>query len=74
MKTTFSNHLYDMCYPPGIEYHWWTLARNRLLANILRSESGGTGVFIKVGGGNVVVVKSLKDRGFSVHGVELADA
>ena len=28
MKTTFSDHLYDMCYPPGIEHHWWTLARN----------------------------------------------
>jgi hypothetical protein len=63
MKTTFSDHLYDMCYPPGIEYHWWTLARNRLLANILRSESGGTGVFLEVGCGKGVVVKSLKDSG-----------
>jgi hypothetical protein len=73
MKTTFSNHLYDMCYPSGIEHHWWTLARNRLLANILRSESGGTGVFLEVGCGKGVVVKSLKDRGFNIHGVELAN-
>jgi hypothetical protein len=73
MKTTFSDHLYDMCYPPGIEYHWWTLARNRLLANILRSESGGTGVFLEVGCGKGVVVKSLKDCGFNIHGVELAN-
>ena len=73
MNTTFSDHLYDMCYPPGIEHHWWTLARNRLLANILRSESSGTGIFLEVGCGKGVVVKSLKDRGFNIHGVELAD-
>ena len=44
-----------------------------LLAKILRSESGDTGVFLEVGCGKGVVVKSLKDCGFNIHGVELAN-
>jgi hypothetical protein len=71
--TTFSSHLYDMCYPPGIEHHWWTLARNSLLANILSKESGNASAFLEVGCGKGLVVKSLNDSGFNVHGVELAD-
>ena len=73
MKTTFSEHQYDARYPTGIEYHWWTLARNLLLAKILRREFGDTGVFLEVGCGKGVVVKSLKDCGFNIRGVELAD-
>lgn len=73
MKTTFSDHQYDLAYPLGIEYHWWTLARNRLLANILKREAGDAGVFLEVGCGRGVVVKSLRDRGFNIYGVELAD-
>ena len=73
MNTTFSDHQYDMCYPPGVEYHWWTMARNKLLAKILKQESGDHSVFLEVGCGRGVVVKSLRDRGFDIHGVELAD-
>lgn len=72
MTTTFSDLQYDLCYPPGVEYHWWTMARNRLLARILERESG-TSVFLEVGCGRGLVVKSLRDYGFNVHGVELAD-
>ena len=74
MKTAFSDHQYDIFYPPGIEYHWWNLARNRLLENILRRESRNTDCLLEVGCGRGVVVKNLKDRGFNIHGVELADA
>jgi Methyltransferase domain len=73
MTTTFSEQQYEMCYPPGIESHWWTLARNQLLTNILRREAGGTGVFLEVGCGKGVVVKTLSDVGFNIRGVELAD-
>ena len=73
MKTTFSDIQYELCYPHGIEDHWWTLARNWLLASILRRESGDTSAFLEVGCGKGVVVKSLKDCGFNIHGVELAD-
>ncbi len=73
MNTIFSDHQYELCYPSGVEYHWWTLARNRLVASILWREAGGTDVFLEVGCGKGVVVKSLKECGFNIHGVELAD-
>jgi hypothetical protein len=73
MKTTFSDHQYELCYPSGVEYHWWTLARNWLIASILRRDASSTGVYLEVGCGKGVVVKSLKDCGFNIHGVELAD-
>ena len=73
MNTSFSDHQYDLYYPPGIEYHWWTLARNRLLANILRRESSDTSAFLEVGCGKGVVVKSLQECGFLIYGVELAE-
>jgi 2-polyprenyl-3-methyl-5-hydroxy-6-metoxy-1,4-benzoquinol methylase len=40
---------------------------------LLKTESDTAGVFLEVGCGRGVVVKSLKDSGFDVHGVELAD-
>ena len=73
MKTTFTELQYELFYPPGIESHWWTLARNWLLARILRREAGDDSAFLEVGCGKGVVVKSLKDYGFNIHGVELAD-
>jgi hypothetical protein len=72
MQTTFSEQQYEMFYPPGIENHWWTVARNRLLAKILRRESGGNDEFLEVGCGRGLVVKGLKDYGFNIRGVELA--
>jgi len=73
MKTTFSAHQYDMFYPPGIEHHWWTLARNRQLEKLLRQEFGDADMLLEVGCGKGVVVKSLRDAGFNIYGVELAD-
>lgn len=73
MKTTFSDTQYDMCYPLGIEHHWWTIARNRLLANILTRESSDSSIYLEVGCGRGVVVKSLRGSGFNIYGVELAD-
>jgi hypothetical protein len=75
MTTTFSDQQYDMCYPPGIEHHWWTTARNRLLADILQYATGDTDkdTFLEVGCGRGLVVKGLRDRGLNIYGVELAD-
>lgn len=73
VNTTFSEHQYDMRYPPGIEHHWWTHARNQLLAKLLLRESGSTDSLLEVGCGRGVVVKSLKACGFNIHGVELAE-
>jgi Methyltransferase domain len=73
MTTTFSEHQYDMRYPKGIEHHWWTHARNQLLVKLLLRESGSTNFLLEVGCGRGVVVKSLKESGFNIHGVELAE-
>lgn len=73
MNTTFSDHQYEMCYPPGIEHYWWNIARNRLLAEILKRESDKSSVYLEVGCGKGVVVKGLRDHGFNIFGVELAD-
>lgn len=73
MSTTFSDQQYDMAYPPGVEHHWWTTARNKLLADILEQESDGDSALLEVGCGRGVVVKSLRNYGFNMRGVELAD-
>jgi hypothetical protein len=73
METAFSDQQYDLFYPPGIEHHWWTLARNRLLAGILRREAGDACSLLEVGCGRGVVVQGLKELGFDIQGVELAD-
>lgn len=73
METTFSDQQYDLYYPPGIERHWWNLARNRLLAGILEKDVKKPGVMLEVGCGRGVVVKDLDERGFEIRGVELAE-
>ena len=70
MQTIYTDYQYDMHYPSGIEHHWWSLARNRLIAKLLQREQEGA--FLEVGCGKGVVVKGLKDCGFDIHGVELA--
>ncbi|MCB1688315.1 MAG: hypothetical protein KDI33_07510 [Halioglobus sp.] len=72
MNTTFSDQQFELCYPEGIDFHWWYIARNRLLASILRRESDSDSVFLEVGCGRGPVVKGLRDFGLNVHGVELA--
>tara|TARA_R110002049_G_scaffold134756_4_gene294293 strand:- start:4125 stop:4865 length:741 start_codon:yes stop_codon:yes gene_type:complete len=73
MNTTFSDQQFELCYPEGIQFHWWNIARNRLLANILKRESGENSVFLEVGCGRGPVVKGLREYGLNVHGVELAE-
>ena len=73
MTTIYSDQQYDMCYPPGTEHHWWTMARNKLLEKILRSETGPAEALLEVGCGRGFVVKGLRDKGLNISGVELAN-
>jgi len=73
MTTIYSAYQYEKCYPPGVENHWWTLGRNRLLADILRRECSPADQLLEVGCGKGVVVRGLRDYGFEVRGVELAE-
>lgn len=72
MTTIYSQHQYEMCYPPGVEHHWWTLARNRLLADLLRQEPAASAALLEIGCGKGIVVKGLRELGFNIRGVELA--
>jgi len=72
-STAYSDTQYDMNYPPGIEYHWWNIARSRFILEVLRSECGGDGVFLEVGCGKGVEVKALREAGIETRGVELAE-
>jgi SAM-dependent methyltransferase len=72
MSTVYTEDQYDTCYPPGIEKHWWTIARSAQVSRIVRAESNTGDVFLEVGCGKGLEVKALRNAGFDVYGVELA--
>jgi len=55
----------------GIERHYWTLARNRIIADTLRRGGQMNGI-LEVGCGKGIVCGYLRTRGFAVKGVELS--
>ncbi len=72
-ETAFSQEQYELCYPPGIESHWWTLARNQLLTTTLRNNTEAGDVVLEVGCGRGIVVDYLRGKGLDVRGVDLAE-
>jgi len=73
MNTIYTADQYDTCYPPGIEKHWWTIARSAQVSRIVRAENKTGDVFLEVGCGKGLEVKALRTAGIDVYGVELAD-
>ncbi|MCX5882999.1 MAG: class I SAM-dependent methyltransferase [Deltaproteobacteria bacterium] len=74
MATEFSDDQFDQAYPDGIENHWWNLARNSILANVVKNFAGAGAVILDVGCGRGFVVEYLRDQGIDCTGVELAKA
>ena len=74
MATEFSDDQFNQAYPDGIENHWWILARNRIIADIVKKFAGAGAVLLDVGCGRGIVVKYLRDKGIDCSGVELARA
>jgi SAM-dependent methyltransferase len=56
-------------YPPGIENHFWTLARNRIILAEIRATSAGAKI-LEIGCGAGVVLGYLRDHGVDCRGVE----
>lgn len=72
MSTTYTEDQYNTCYPPGIENHWWNIARSAQVARVVRTENPSDAVFLEVGCGRGLEVQSLRQAGLNVYGVELA--
>jgi hypothetical protein len=74
MKTEFRDDQYQLCYPEGIENHWWHLARNRLLESKIRQLSQQNAAILDVGCGCGITVKYLRSKAIDCIGVEPAAA
>lgn len=61
-----------MIYPDGIENHYWTKFRNKLLFQFIR-KYGTSGKILEVGCGKGLVINYLIDHGIDACGVDLAD-
>lgn len=72
MKTEFSDDQFDSVYLDGMEYHWWNLARSRILAKEVKAFAGPKSSVLEVGCGRGLVVKRLREAGIDCSGVELA--
>ncbi len=73
MKSEFHNYQYESACPDGIENHWWYLARNRIIANTIRTQANPNAAILDVGCGKGITVKYLRDRGINCFGAELAE-
>lgn len=71
--TEFSPAEFESAYPPGIERHFWTLARSRVVADAIRSLPGCGGKVLEIGCGRGIVVANLREQGLECFGVEVAD-
>jgi SAM-dependent methyltransferase len=74
--TAFDRERFAACYPPGIERHYWTLARNRLIAHRLgrlRAQAPkALDCILEIGCGRGIVVRALRREGFNAFGSDLA--
>lgn len=71
-KTEFSDAQFNAIYPKGIEYHYWTKARNEILADVINQVGLKEKRILEVGCGRGIVVEALRAKGFNCYGVELA--
>jgi SAM-dependent methyltransferase len=76
--SAFTSDQYADAYPPGSEHGYWSLARNRMVADALEEARGGgmwsgSGAILEIGCGPGIVVRALRERGYDAWGVELAE-
>ena len=72
MGTEFNKEQFDAIYPQGIENHYWTFARNKILCSLLKKERANNHI-LEVGCGRGIVVDYLLKQGLKIRGVELAE-
>jgi len=74
--TAFSAKQFHDAYPKGIEHHFWNVARNGMVSDLLqwieRRQGASIGPMLEVGCGRGIVVDYLRRHRRDCYGVELA--
>lgn len=72
VNTEFNEEQFRAIYPEGIEAHYWTLARNRILRKEIEKSGFAHKKLLEIGCGRGVVVDFLRHTGINCVGVDLA--
>ena len=72
--TAFSSVQTESIYPKGVERHWWSAARNRILCRLVRGLAERGDRVLEVGCGTGIVVDHLAGEGLDIRGCDLAHA
>ena len=73
INTEFNKEQFDAIYPIGIENHYWTLSRNKIIKKELEKNGLINNRILEIGCGRGIVVNFLRESGFDCYGVELAE-
>ena len=73
VDTAFSDEQFANPYPDGIEHHYWSAARNRIVHRAVTRllEDGTTGVVLDIGCGRGITVDFLRRHGIPTIGCEI---
>lgn len=71
--SVFSKDLFDSLYPDGIENHYWTKVRNKLVLSVIKQLEVASKNIIEVGCGRGIVTKYLRENQLTIEGYELAN-
>ena len=71
--TEFKPDQFLAIYPAGIENHYWTLARNKIIKRELIRRGFANKKILDIGCGRGIVVNFLRHAGFDCWGVDLAE-
>jgi hypothetical protein len=70
--TEFDQTEFDLVYPPGIENHYWSVARSTIICREIHRHRWTDLKWIEVGCGRGIVLQALRHAGMDVMGAELA--
>lgn len=73
-RTQFEADQTSAIYPKGVERHWWSFARNRIIERSVRRLTRSGERVLEIGCGTGVVVDHLSAAGLDVSGCDLARA
>jgi SAM-dependent methyltransferase len=73
-ETQFSREKFEAPYPDGIEHHYWSIARHRIIFRQLRKIARPqSDLILDVGCGRGLAVQWLRDRGMDAMGCDLGN-